>query len=63
MKVQTKLGTNILNYRQAMAKLQRFKPVLGMCSQGQRRGGVNQGGLYLYEKIFGNICHSKPYVV
>ena len=46
-----------------MQKLQRFKPVLGMCSQGQRRSGVNEGGLYLYEKIFGEICHSKPYVV
>ena len=63
MKASTAFSSNIITARQAMSKVQRFKPVLGMCSQGQRRGGVNEGGLYLYEKIFSEICHSKPYVV
>ena len=36
---------------------------MGMCSQGQPRQGVNDGGLYLYNNVFRNICDSKPYVV
>ena len=46
-----------------MHKLKKFKPVLGMCSQGQRKSGVNDGGLYLYNNIFRDLCDSKPYTV
>jgi arginase len=46
-----------------MNKLNRFKPVLGMCSQGQKKTGVNEGGLYLYKHIFRDLCDSKPFVV
>ena len=44
-------------------KLQRFKPVLGMCSQGQKKEGVNEGGLYLYNNVFRDICDAKPHVI
>ena len=46
-----------------MQKLNKFRPVLGMCSQGQKKEGVNEGGLYLYNHIFRDLCDSKPYVV
>ena len=46
-----------------MQKLQRFKPVLGMCSQGQKKEGVNEGGLYLYNNIFRDLCDAKPLVI
>ena len=46
-----------------MKKLKSFKPVIGMCSQGQKRSGVDEGGLYMYNNIFRDICESKPYVV
>ena len=44
-------------------KLGKFKPVIGMCSQGQRKDGVNDGGLFLYNNVFRNLCDSKPYIV
>jgi len=46
-----------------MHKLRKFKPVLGMCSQGQRKEGVNEGGLYLYNHIFRDLCDAKPFVI
>lgn len=46
-----------------MHRLKRFKPVLGMCSQGQKREGVNEGGLFLYNNIFRDMCDSKPFVI
>ena len=46
-----------------MEKLRRFKPVLGMCSQGQKKEGVNQGGIFLYNAIFRDLCDAKPHVI
>jgi len=46
-----------------MDKLRKFKPVIGMCSQGQKRQGVNEGGLYLYNHIFRDLCYAKPLVI
>ena len=46
-----------------MKGIEKFKPIIGMCSQGQRRRGVDEGGLYLYNNVFRDICESKPYVV
>ena len=46
-----------------MKRLQKFKPVLSMCSQGQRRSGVDEGALYLYKDVFREICEDKPHVV
>ena len=46
-----------------MHKLSKFKPVIGMCSQGQKKTGVNEGGLYMYNKLFKDLCSSKPYLI
>ena len=46
-----------------MNKLSKFKPMMAMCSQGQRRSGVDEGSLFMYNRIFRHICDSKPYVV
>ncbi len=46
-----------------MHKLRKFKPVIGMCSQGQKKQGVNEGGIYLYNHIFRDLCDSKPFVI
>ena len=43
--------------------LQKWKPVIGMCSQGQKREGVRDGALFLYNNVFRNLCDSKPYIV
>ena len=56
-------ASEFLNMPNPMSKMQKFKPILGMCSQGQPRQGVNDGGLYLYNNVFRNICDSKPYAV
>jgi len=34
-----------------------------MCSQGQKQAGVNEGGLYLYNHIFRDLCDAKPMVI
>ena len=44
-----------------MEKLQKFTPVLASCSQGQKRRGVEQGGLYVYNHIVSKICDNQPY--
>ena len=46
-----------------MHKLSKFRPVLANCSQGQRRPGVHEGGLFLYDKIFKEICRRDPFVI
>jgi arginase len=46
-----------------MHKLSKFKPMMAMCSQGQRRSGVDEGSLFMYNRIFRDICEAKPYVV
>ena len=57
------VGSHVFEHPNVMKKIHRFKPILGMCSQGQPRSGVNDGGLYLYNNVFRNICDAKPYVV
>jgi len=47
-----------LNY---MEKLQKFKPVLASCSQGQKRRGVEGGSLYVYNNLVKDICESQVY--
>jgi hypothetical protein len=44
-----------------MEKLRKFKPVLASCSQGQKRKGVEQGALYVYQNLFRDICGSQVY--
>ena len=46
-----------------MEKLRKFRPVLGMCSQGQKRQGVHDGAMYLYNNLFREMCDAKPYVI
>lgn len=46
-----------------MKKLSKFKPLIAMCCQGQKRSGVDEGGLFMYNRIFRDICDAKPYVV
>ena len=46
-----------------MKGIKQFKPVIGQCHQGQRRSGVDEGGLYTYENVFADICYAKPFVV
>ena len=46
-----------------MHKLARFRPVLADCSQGQKKKGVNEGGLFLYNHIFRDLCDAKPRVI
>lgn len=46
-----------------MEKLRKFRPVLGMCSQGQKRQGVHDGSMYLYNHIFKDLCEPRPYVI
>ena len=46
-----------------MNQLRKYRPVLGMCSQGQRKTGVNKGCMYLYENLFRDICDYKPYAI
>lgn len=44
-----------------MEKLRKFKPVLASCSQGQKRRGVEDGALYVYNNLFKEICNSQVY--
>lgn len=44
-----------------MEKLQKFHPILASCSQGQKRRGVEQGGMYVYNNLVKDICESQPY--
>jgi len=37
--------------------------MIAMCSQGQKRSGVDEGGLAMYNQIFKDICMERPYVV
>jgi len=46
-----------------MEKLQRFKPILAACSQGQKRRGVEQGCLYVYENLVKHICEGQVYQI
>jgi arginase family enzyme len=46
-----------------MNKLSKFKPVIGMCHQGQRRVGVDEGGMLVYNNIFKDLCQTEPFVV
>ena len=46
-----------------MKNIKKFNPIIAMCHQGQRRSGVDEGGLYVYQNVFRDICESKPYVV
>ena len=46
-----------------MHKLSKFKPVIAKCSQGQKKTGVNEGGLYMYNHVFKDLCVSKPYLI
>jgi hypothetical protein len=46
-----------------MKKLSKFKPLLAMCSHGQKRTGVDEGGLFMYNHIFKDICDAKPYSI
>lgn len=44
-----------------MEKLQRFKPILAQCSQGQKRKGVEAGAEYVYENLVKDICEGQVY--
>lgn len=55
--------SKILKSKHALAGLAKFKPVLAQCHQGQRRPGVNDGALYIYNDCFKHICDNTPFVV
>ena len=46
-----------------MEKLRKFKPVIAMCNQGQKRDGVQLGGMYVYDNMVNEICDAKPYLL
>jgi hypothetical protein len=50
-----------LLFDKLMEKLQKFHPILASCSQGQKRRGVEQGGMYVYNNLVKDICESQPY--
>lgn len=46
-----------------MRGLNKFKPILSMCNQGQKRNGVDEGALYMYNTVFRDVCEDKPHAV
>lgn len=46
-----------------MKAIKNFKPVLGMCCSGQRRIGVDDGAMQVYNSVFKDRCDAVPYVV
>lgn len=43
--------------------LNKFKPIIAQCYQGQQKLGVNIGGNYLYDKIFYNKVANSPIII
>jgi len=46
-----------------LKSLSKFKPILGVCSQGQQRLGVDEGAYHLYNNVFKDVLEEKPYVI
>lgn len=46
-----------------MKKLQKFKPLLAACSQGQKRSGVDEGAIFTYKHCVSHFADEEAMIV